>query len=44
MIVLVESNMNSFLIISGQIPVSKRKEFEQTFRLVSNTIQGVPCT
>ena len=37
MIVLVE-NMNSFLIISGHIKESKRREFEQTFRLASSTI------
>jgi quinol monooxygenase YgiN len=33
MIVLVDSKMNFFLIISGQITQSKKKEFEQTFRL-----------
>jgi quinol monooxygenase YgiN len=33
MIVLVDSKMNFFLIISGQIANSKKKEFEQTFRL-----------
>jgi quinol monooxygenase YgiN len=33
MIVLVDSKMNYFLIISGQIAQSKKKEFEQTFRL-----------
>jgi quinol monooxygenase YgiN len=38
MIVLVESNMNSFLMISGQIKESKRREFEQTFRLASSAI------
>jgi hypothetical protein len=38
MIVLVESNMNSFLVISGHIKESKRREFEQTFRLASSTI------
>jgi quinol monooxygenase YgiN len=38
MIVLVESNMNCFLIISGKIAESKRREFEQTFRLVSSTM------
>ena len=38
MIVLVESDMNSFLVISGHIKESKRREFEQTFRLASSTI------
>src|SRR5258705_7282676 len=33
MIVLIDSKMNFFLIISGQITQSKKKEFEQTFRL-----------
>lgn len=33
MIVLVDSKINFFLIISGQISQSKKKEFEQTFRL-----------
>ncbi len=33
MVVLVENSMNFFLIISGQIVHSKKKEFEQTFRL-----------
>ena len=33
MVVLVENSMNFFLIISGQIVQSKKKEFEQTFRL-----------
>ncbi len=32
MMVLVENSMNFFLIISGQIGQSKKKEFEQTFR------------
>lgn len=31
--VLVENSMNFFLIISGQIGQSKKKEFEQTFRM-----------
>ena len=31
--VLVENSMHIFLIISGQIAESKKKEFEQTFRL-----------
>jgi quinol monooxygenase YgiN len=38
MIVLDDSSINSFLIISGKITESKRKEFEQTFRMVSSTI------
>jgi quinol monooxygenase YgiN len=38
MIVLDDSKINSFLIISGKITESKRKEFEQTFRMVSSTI------
>ena len=38
MIVLDDSNISSFLIISGKITESKRKEFEQTFRMVSSTI------
>jgi quinol monooxygenase YgiN len=33
MLVLDENKMNFFLIISGQITQSKKKEFEQTFRL-----------
>jgi quinol monooxygenase YgiN len=33
MIVLVDSKINFFLIISGQIAQNKKKEFEQTFRL-----------
>jgi quinol monooxygenase YgiN len=33
MLVLDENTMNFFLIISGQIGHSKKKEFEQTFRL-----------
>src|ERR1700709_2454247 len=38
MIVLDDSSINSFLIISGKITDSKKKEFEQTFRMVSSTI------
>jgi hypothetical protein len=38
MIVLDDASINSFLIISGKITESKRKEFEQTFRMVSSTI------
>ena len=38
MIVLVESHLNLFLIMSGIIAESKRREFEQTFRLASSTI------
>src|SRR5947199_10829973 len=38
MIASAESAMNSFLIISGHIKESKRREFEQTFRLASSTI------
>jgi quinol monooxygenase YgiN len=33
MLVLDENTMNFFLIISGHIGQSKKKEFEQTFRL-----------
>jgi hypothetical protein len=40
MIVLVDTNLNSFMIISGHIPKNKRKEFEQTYRLASSTIAG----
>jgi hypothetical protein len=40
MIVLVETNMNSFMIISGHIPKYKKKEFEQTYRLASSTLAG----
>ncbi len=36
MIILDENTMNFFLIISGQIAKSKKKEFEQTFRLASS--------
>ncbi len=38
MVVSTESNINRLLIMSGQITESKRKEFEQTFRMVSNTM------
>ncbi|HSZ33758.1 MAG TPA: antibiotic biosynthesis monooxygenase [Puia sp.] len=34
--------MNSFLIISGQIGQSKKKEFEQTFRLAFS-VKGEDC-
>jgi quinol monooxygenase YgiN len=40
MIVLVDSKMNFFLIISGQIAQSKKKEFEQTFRLALSVKTG----
>ena len=38
MIMLVDSEINSFLIISGQIKESKRNEFEQTFRLAAGSM------
>lgn len=38
MILLDDANINTFLIVSGKITESKRKEFEQTFRMVSSTI------
>ena len=40
MITLVDSEINSFLIISGQIKEAKRNEFEQTFRLAGSSMTG----
>ncbi len=40
MITLVDSEINSFLIISGQIREAKRNEFEQTFRLAASSMSG----
>jgi quinol monooxygenase YgiN len=38
--ILIGKKMDIFLVISGQITESKRREFEQTYRLAISTLTG----